>query len=299
MILFQHYHFITGGVKNQVQKRRKTAWFSHFRPLPLLILTATRRAFGSGFARPSALALRCCGASPDNPLRLAFGQGCARLSAWLRSAYSLRPAPGRAVSGGLRPPLAGPLASHSLSLGFGFCGMRGGCGSPGGPAARLGASLRPGFGPGPRGGSGRAFASGRLSAVPCPIANPSLRAGFAPRPSPGASSPPACIARSVPGRKAPFGPPSAALRGLAPLPGRGLCCFAGGSPPACFFLWWALRAVLFRAPPPGGAWWARAGLRPVPRLCAASGPPRARCGGVWFAAAAGFAGPGLRPVPAP
>ena len=116
--------------QNQRKPRRQAICAPFDIPLRPRLRAGLRPPFGSG--------LRCCGASSYGPLRLAFGQGCARPSAWLRSALSPRPASGRAVSGGLCPPLPGPLASRSLSLGFGFCGMRGGCGAavrPSRPAA--------------------------------------------------------------------------------------------------------------------------------------------------------------------
>ena len=152
---------------------------------------APRRAFGSGFARPSALALRCCGASPYGPLRRAFGQGCARPSAGLRSAVSPRPASGRAVSGGLRPPLAGPLASRSLSLGFGICGMRRGCGVAARPSRP---ALRVRFSPRASAlasrGIGRAFASGRRPLAPLPFCEPGLRPCSRAARRPGEAAPP-------------------------------------------------------------------------------------------------------------
>ena len=256
-------------------------------PLRPRLRAGLRPPFGSG--------LRCCGASPYGPLRRAFGQGCARPSAWLRSAYSPRPAPGRAVSGGLCPPLPGPLASHSLSLGFGFCGMRGGCGPR--PVSA------PGFGPGLAGDRPRL----RLGSGPAPGIAPlpyceSVPSGRV-RAAPGArgKQPPRLYSPPRSRPQGSFGPPSAALRGLAPCPGVGSVA-SRRVPPGLLF---SVVGPAGRFVPgasarggPGGRGPGRARSRASWRVRSPPGPLR-RGRGLSFAAAAGFCRDRAAPGPGP
>ncbi len=248
------------------------------------LISRSGRAFGQGFARPSAAAyaaaalrLMVRSASPSGRAAPALRHGSA-----LRIRRALhRGGPPR---GGYAPrsPVRSPRARLRSASASAVCAAA--AGPPSGPAGRLRppSRVRPGLRPWPLRGIGPRL---RLGSGPAP--------GIAPLPY-CESVPPGRV-RAAPvarGKQPPrlYSPPRSRPQGSirpafggasrpCPLSRCGLCCFAGGSPPACFFLWWALRAVLFRAPPPGGALVGAGRAAPGPAPLGVSGPPRARCGG--------------------
>lgn len=277
-----------------MQKQGNTAWLSHFRPLPLLILTATRRAFGSGFARPSALALRCCGASPYGPLRRASGQGCARPSALAPLCGIAAPCTGAGRLGRAAPP-----ARRSARLALAFARLRRlryarrlrVAGRPSRPARRF---ASPGLRPWPSRGIGPRLRLGPAQRRPLPYCESVPLGRVRAAPVARGKQPPRLYS---PLRARPQGSIRPAFGGAArpcPLARARALLLRGRVPPGLLFsvVGPAGRFVPGSSARGGLVGAGRAAPGPAPLCCFR--PPRARCGGVWFAAAAGFARAPLR-----
>ena len=171
--------------------RAKSAQNRMVDTFPALLTSRSGRAFGQGFARPSAAAFAAAAlrlmvrsASPSGRAAPALRHGSA-----LRIRHALhRGGPSR---GGYAPrsPVRSPRARLRSASASAVCAAA--AGSPPGPAGRLcGSAFSPRASALASRGIGRAFASGRRPLVPLPFCEPALRACSRAARRPGQAAPP-------------------------------------------------------------------------------------------------------------